>query len=194
MSKASSGFGKFITWLLVILLVLCVAVVAAYFFMRGQGMTYYIEYNGKRYFGGTDGGSLTLLTGETHEFSVKSLTGGEVNYSVKVMSNGANNFRFAVGDELHTFYSGNIETDDYSQVFGLEKSSDGFSLTLPESYTVEQAIETKYGEAVSLFDELSNGVCYFVIAVSVENSAVDLWFAFSTHVTDITLDPPSIVF
>ena len=93
MSKSNSGgvlnsIGKVLTYIFVVLLVLGIAGMVAYFALRGQGVTYYVEYNGERYVANGDGGSLELLNGETHTFSVKSLTGGEVNYSVKVTSNG----------------------------------------------------------------------------------------------------------
>lgn len=197
MSKASDGalsaIGKVITYLLVVLLVLGIAGMVAYFALRGQGVTFYVEYNGERYFANGDGGSLWLPPStEPKTFSVKSLTGGEVNYDVKVTSNEANNLLFVVGNELHYLYSGDEEKDDYTEVFGVQKQKDGFSLTVPDNFSVKQAIETKYGGDIELQSELQDDLCYFIVTVASDKSVVNLWFNFSDFT--ITLEPSEIVF
>lgn len=194
MSKASSAFGKFVIWLLVVILIIAVVGVALFFALREQGLTYYVEYNGERYMVGSDGSSITLRTGETYEFSVKSLTGGEVDFDVKITSNADNNIRFAYNDEFHYSYTGNAETDDYSDVFGLQTDTDGFTVTIPLELTVETAIETKYGGDITLIGELSDSAAYFVISVTVDESSIDLWFTFGVRVSGVTLDPPQIIF
>ncbi len=194
MNKASNAFGKFVVWLLVVVLIVAVVGVALFFALREQGLTNYVEYNGERYMVGSDGGSFTLRTGETHEFSVKSLTGGEVEFDVKITSNSDNNIAFAYNEEYHNFYTGNAETDDYSDVFGLQAETDGFSVTIPQDMTVEQAIETKMGGDITLLDEISDSTAYFVITVTVDESSVDLLFVFGVEVSGVTLNPPSIIF
>ena len=194
MSKASSAFGKFVIWLLVVILIIAVVGVALFFALREQGLTYYVEYNGERYMVGSDGSSITLRTGETYEFSVKSLTGGEVDFDVKITSNADNNIRFAYNDEFHYSYTGNAETDDYSDVFGLQTDTDGFTVTIPLELTVETAIETKYGGDITLIGELSDSAAYFVISVTVDESSIDLWFTFGVRVSGVTLEPPQIIF
>ena len=188
--------GKIITYVLVVLLVLGIAGMVAYFALRAQGVTYYVEYSGERYVANGDGGSLGLVNGETHEFSVKSLTGGEVKYDVTVQSNYSNNFDFVIDGEYKQFYSTTDENNDYAAVFGLQKKADGFSLTLPDHFTVEQAVETQYGGDIELQDgyEIDPDLCYFVITVTSDESSVSLWFTFGGHVDGITLDPPQIVF
>ena len=188
--------GKIITYVLVVLLVLGIAGMVAYFALRAQGVTYYVEYSGERYVANGDGGSLGLVNGETHEFSVKSLTGGEVKYDVTVQSNYSNNFDFVIDGEYKQFYSTTDENNDYSAVFGLQKKADGFSLTIPDHFTVEQAVETQYGGDIELLNgyELSDDLCYFVITVTSGESAVSLWFTLGLGVTGITLDPPQILF
>ena len=169
MSKSNGALGavgKVITYLLVVLLVLGIAGMVAYFALRAQGVTYYVEYNGERYVANGDGGSLSFLTGETYEFSVNSLTGGEVNYDVRVTANAANNFTFVYDGLVYQFVSTTEESNDYSEIFGLQKNADGFSLSFPDGFTVEQAIETKYGGDIQLQDNLQSGVPYFVITVS----------------------------
>lgn len=197
MSKAKgagSAFGKVLTYILVVLLLLGIVGGVAYFFMRSQGVTYYVEYNDTQYLANSDGGSIGLRTGETHEFSVKSLTGEEVNYSVKVISNEANNFSFSIGDELHRFYEGNDANDDYSSLFGLQKSADGFTITIPNNVTVESIVSEKFGGEIELLSELSDEYSYFVVVVSSGDSVVNLWFTLDGNVTGITLDTTHIIF
>lgn len=197
MSKASrtdNAVGKIITYILVVLLVLGVAGTIAYFTLRSQGVTYYVEFGNERYFGNTDGGSLALTDGTTHEFTVKSLSGGEVNFDVKVISNVSNNFAFTVDGVYKQFYSTTAENNDYSEIFGLEKETDGFSIIIPKGFSVEQAVSEKYGGDVLFEKELENNKAYFVISVTAEESAVNLWFVFDVDVEGITLNPPSITF
>lgn len=197
MSKSNGALGavgKVITYLLVVLLVLGIAGMVAYFALRAQGVTYYVEYNGERYVANGDGGSLSFLTGETYEFSVNSLTGGEVNYDVRVTANAANNFTFVYDGLVYQFVSTTEENNDYSEIFGLQKNADGFSLSFPDGFTVEQAIETKYGGDVSFEKELESDKAYFVISVVADESSVELWFVFGVKVTGVTLDPPQIIF
>lgn len=194
-SKGALGaIGKIITYVLVVLLVLGVAGTVAYFALRAQGVTYYVEYDGERYVANGDGGDIILADGATYTFSVKSLTGEEVNYSVKVLSNEANNFSFSIGDELHRFYEGNDANDDYSSLFGLQKSADGFTITIPNNVTVESIVSEKFGSKIELLSELSDEYSYFVIVVSSGDSVVNLWFTLDGNVTGITLDTTHIIF
>lgn len=197
MSKANGALGavgKVITYILVVLLVLGIAGGIAYFALRSQGVTYYVEYGGEMYLANGDGGNITLRTGETHEFSVKSLTGGEVNFDVKVVSNSSNNFTFTCNGKVYQFVSTEEKNNDYSEIFGLQKSAGGFSLSFPDGFTVEQAIEEKFGGEVLFDEELQSDKAYFVISVVADESSVDLWFVFGAKVTGVTLDPPQIVF
>ena len=103
MNKAggvSNAIGKVITHILVVLFVLGIAGGVVYFALHSQGVTFYVEYSGERYFANSDGGSIKLTNSETHNFSVKPLTGGEVNYNVKIVSNGANNILFTTDGEI----------------------------------------------------------------------------------------------
>lgn len=199
MSKSNGGgalnaVGKVITYILVVLLVLGIAGVVAYFALRANGVTYYVEYGGERYVANGDGGSIELLSGSTYDFSVKSLTGGEVDYSVTVQSNNANNFDFVLNNEYHQFFGKEDKNNDYSAVLGLQKKADGFSLTIPEDFTVEQAVETQYGGDIELQDgyEINDVLCYFVITVTSGESTVSLCFAFFN--LTVALDPSQIVF
>lgn len=193
-SRAGNAVGKIVTYILVVLLVLGVAGIIAYFALRSQGVTYYVEFGNERYFGNTEGGSLSLPTDATYSFSVKSLTGNEVNFDVKVVSNVSNNFDFTVDGVYKQFYSTTAENNDYSEIFGLQKDKGGFTLTVPDGFSVKEAVEIKYGGNVEFGAELENDKAYFVISVMAEESAVNLWFAFDVDVEGITLNPPSITF
>ncbi len=197
MSKSNgalSAVGKAITYILVVLLVLGITGVIAFFALRSQGVTYYVEYNGEWYLANSDGGSLSLRAGVPHEFSVKSLTGGEVNFDVKVVSNSSNNFSFTCNGKIYQFVSTEEKNNDYSEIFGLQKSAGGFSLSFPDGFTVEQAIEEKFGGEVLFDEELESVKAYFVITVTADESVVNLWFTFDVDVEGITLNPPQIIF
>ena len=196
MSKANgtiNAIGKIITYILVVLLVLVIAGGISYFVLRDQGITYYVEYGGEKYLADSDGGSLYLPSSDKPQsFSVKSLTGGEVNFDVKITSNSANNFTFVYDGQPQKFYGTNEELNDYSEVFGLEKSADGFTLSIPENFTVEEAVKMKYGGDIEIQGDLNDNLCYFVITVSVDKTTVNLWFNFTE--LKITLDPSQIIF
>ena len=197
MNKANGALGaigKVITYILVVLLVLGIASMVAYFALRSQGVTYYVEYNGERYLANSDGGSLEFLNGTSPAFTVKSLTGKEVNYSVKITSNGANNFAFTTGGEIWHLWNDDTEKDDYTDIFDVEKGTDSFTITFPDHFTVEKAVEEKFGVEIVLQDEsdIQDDLCYFVLIVSVDESTVRLPFSFSD--LTVTLNPPQIIF
>lgn len=194
MGKAKSASGKFVVWLLAVVFIIAVVCIALFFILRERGLTNYVEYNGERYFLGSDGSELFLRRGKTHEFSVKSLTGGEVDFDVKIMSNVDNNIAFAYNGEYHNSYTGNAEMDDYTDVFDLQADTDGFAVTISQNMTLETAIETKLNGDITLLDEFSDRTACFVITVTVGNSSVVLPFAFGAEVSDVTLNPPSIIF
>ena len=197
MSKSNGVFGaigKVITYILVVLLVLGIAGMVAYFALRAQGVTYYVEYGGERYVANGDGGSLSLRSGEPQEFSVKSLTGGEVNYDVKVVSNSSNNFSFTCNGKIYQFVSTEEANNDYSEVFALTKRADGFSLTIPEGFSAEKAVKAKFGEGVQIGTELSAELAYFSVTIEAGESRVQIFFRFSPELLSVELDCESIVF
>lgn len=191
-TKSENVVAKILTYILVVLLVLGIVGVIVYLLAKNEGVTFSVEYGGERYVANGDGGSLELLNGKTHSFAVESLIGGEVDYSVTVTANSANNFVFTIDGKYRQFYSTTAENNDYSEVFVLEKKTDGFSLTFPDHFTVEQAVEAKHGGDIELQDELRDDLCYFVVTVTSDESTVKLWFTFSD--LTVTLNPPQIVF
>ena len=193
-SGTLNAAGRVMAWILAVLLALGLAGLLAWAVLRSQGVTYYVEVGEQRYLANGEGGRLALMSGETHAFSVKTLTGGEANFEVKITSNPANNFTFSHDGEVYQFVSGEAGDNDYSQVFGLEKETDGFTLTLPEGFTVQRAVEEKFGGAVELGTELQDDKAYFLITVTAGESQVQLWFLFGAKVSGVTVDPSSLIF
>lgn len=192
MDRVIEFLGKFILWLLVILFLIGSSFLVVYFVMRSQGMTYYVEFKGERYYANSDGGNITLIEGELSKFSVKSLTDEDINYSVCVTSNYANNFRFSVRDELYKFYGDDEELNDYSEIFDLQKTDSGFTVCVPRNTTLTSVIEQKFNGSITFFDEINEDLSYFVITVSSGASSVSLWFDFEP--IQVGVDPPKVTF
>ena len=195
MSKTGGALntaGKVIMYIMIVLLIIGVAGGVTYFFLRSRGVTFYVTNEGHKYYSGMDGASIWLSPGETHSFSVRSLSGGVVKDTVTVLANVANKLGFFADQEFHRFYDNNEQNDDYSEIFGLKKSINGFTLTIPEEMTVRRAIEEKFGENLQLQTELQEGLCYFVLVVTAGESSVTLWF--NIDELQLTIDPPSVVF
>ena len=188
-------------------IVLCFAVVGAVlvilltvigiFCMTGEEKQdgYYVEYTGTRYTPGETGASMSLTSGETYEFCVKSDTGTKTEYSAKITSNPEKNFSFQVGNELRWFYDENETRNDYSQIFGLTQAEEKIILTVPEGFSLRSAIEERHGGKVTLNEgtKLEAG-CYFRLVISVEETTFSMDFSVALPVTGIEIDPPWILF
>ena len=185
--------GKIVTWILVVLLVLGIAGGAAYLAMKESGISFYAETGGERIFGGTER-ELTFSTGQTYDFSVRALEGGEINYSVKVTTNPENNFDYVLDGKTYRFSGEDEERNDYSEVFALTKRADGFSLTIPEGFSVEKAVKAKFGEGVQIGTELSAELAYFSVTIGAGESRAQIFFRFSPELLSVELDCESIVF
>ena len=194
MSKSGGSLGKVVAGLFALVLIVAVVGVALYFGLREQGLTYYVEYGGERYYANSDSGGLLLYMEKTHDFSVKSLTGGEVDFDVKITSNADNNFSFKVGEERWRFHDNDPEKNDYTEIFDVVVSGDTFSVTVPADFSVEQAVREQFGDNVHFETDLQESLAYFVITVTVDASSIDLPFMFNAKVSGVTLDPPSIIF
>lgn len=196
MSKVNgvvNTFTKLITWVLVVLLMLGIIGGVAYFALRSQGVTFYVEYEGEKYFANSEGGSIKLYNSFENSFAVRSLMGEDVNYDVKIYANDANNFTFSYENaQYHFVRTDNESMNDYTEIFDVDKSDEGFSFTIPKDFTVEQAVEQKYGGDIQLTDTLNSEYAYFVIEVTADKNNVDLWFSFSNF--SVVLTPSAIVF
>lgn len=188
---AGKAVGKIVTYLLIVLLVLGVAGAVFYFVAKQEGVSFYVEYDGTRYYSGINEGNLWLPAGDTYSFSVKSLTEGDVEYDVSVSSFGSNNFAFLLNGKYQQFYGTDEASNDYSEIFGLQKQADGFALTLPEGLTVEKVLEAKYGGDVQLIEEFQKDLPCFVISLVSGESRLSIGFSFEYA---LVLDSSSIVF
>lgn len=184
---------KIITWVLVVLLMLGIIGGVAYFALRSQGVTFYVEYGGEKYFAAGEGGSIKLYNLVDNSFSVRSLKGEDVNYDVKVYANSANDFAFSHNDNKYHFVRTDDETyNDYTEIFGTKKGKEGFTLTFPQDFTPEQAVKRKYGGDIVLSEPLNQDYAYFVIEVTSDKSSVKLWYTFENFV--ISTDSHAVVF
>ena len=152
MSKAKgakSVWERTATVILAALLVLTAAGGALYLILSGQSAGLYVEYGGKRYYGnGTD--VLTLRAGKEYEFAVGSDESETTDHSVSVQSNSANNFSFSVGDEYWNFYDTDSEKNDYTSLFGIEKTESGFTLSVRRGGEVSQRAGRRGGDLCPL--------------------------------------------
>lgn len=194
MSKSGGSLGKVVAGLFALVLIVAVVGVALYFGLHEQGLTYYVEYGRERYYANSDSGGLLLYMEKTHDFSVKPLTGGEVDFDVKITSNAENNFSFKVGEERWRFHDNDPEKNDYTEIFDVVVSGDTFSVTVPADFSVEQAVQEQFGNDIQFETDLQEGLAYFVIAVTVDESSIHLPFMFGAKASGVTLDPPSIIF
>ena len=72
----------------------------------------------------------------------------------------------------------------------MQKSAEGFTVTIPNGMTVQKAVEKQYGDEIELTEELGM-LDYFLITVTMDKESVVLPFKFEMV---ITLDTPSIIF
>ena len=185
----SGRFWKFLLIFLVALLVFGVVGVVISFAVRDSGAEFAVEYNGDTYYSNSENQSIYLDTG-THDFTVKSLSGEQADYTVNIVAVADSNFVFTVDELLYQFYGTDETNNDYSEVFGLQLIENGFTLSVPENFSVKQAVEEKYGGSVVLEQSLQNDLCYFAISVVSGDNIVYLPFTFGLI---ITLDPPHVI-
>ena len=190
-SNAGNTFAKLFSFILVLLLILGAAGLIAYFVLQEKGVSFYVTFEDERYYSNAGGGGLELVKGQPYSFTVKSLTGEDVNYSVRITSNSANNFDFEFGDEYWQFHDTDETKNDYTEIFQVETTLDGFSLTVP-SLTVEEIVEEQFGGDIELVNELKDDAAYFLITVTSGDSIVELWFNIPS--ISIELDQTAIIF
>ena len=171
------------------LLVFGVVGVVISFAVRHGGAEFVVEYNGDTYYSNSEEQEIYLGAGD-HQFAVKFVSGKHANYSAKVVAMADNNFAFTVDGKVYQFYGTDEDSNNYSEVFGLQATKNGFVVTIPDSFSIKQAVEEKYGGAVELEQPLQNDLCYFAISVVSSDNTVYLPFTFGLI---ITLDPPYVI-
>lgn len=192
--SAGTAVTKVITYILVVLLVLGVAGAAVALIMRDRGVTFYVESGDDRYLANDVEGYFTIYFGEMYEFKVSAFDGGAMDYTVKVTANADNNFEFTADGHTYSFYGDDNSLNDYSELFGLTKIAEGFSISVPEGFTLESALESKYGGKIVLTEDLDKSLCYFVLTVTSGDSIVMIKLLNYSDAIVITLSSYSIVF
>ena len=125
---------KIITWVLVVLLMLGIIGGVAYFALRSQGVTFYVEYGGEKYFAAGEGGSIKLYNLVDNSFSVRSLKGEDVNYDVKVYANSANDFAFRITTTSTTSSAPMTKLITTTPKFRHKEGQGGFHTHLPSRF------------------------------------------------------------
>ncbi len=168
-------FGKFLLIFIVALFIFGAVGFIVAFSLRDSGYSFYVEYNGNKYFGGsTSNEGIYVFPNTEHKFVVKSIASDNVDYTVKVLSNSVNNFNFGVDDTMYSFYNGDDELDDYSAIFDLQQTDGGFTIFVPQGMTVQSAIEAKYGGEAIFFDSFSSDKSYFKLCILIDNVTIEL--------------------
>lgn len=197
MSKAKSAGNavtKIITYILVVLLVLGVAGAIVALVMRDRGVTFYVKCGDEVYLANASDGTLEYSHGQNYDFKVSPFTGDKIDYTVRVTANDDNNFEFTVDDRIHSFYGDDDSLNDYSELFGVTKTAEGFSISVPEGFTLESALESKYDGEIDLPEDLDKSLCYFVLTVTSGDSVVEIRLLNYSEAIEITLSPDRIVF
>lgn len=185
----SGRFWKFLLIFLVALLVFGVVGVVISFAVRDSGAEFAVEYNGDTYYSNSENQSLHLGSGE-HEFTIKFIPNRQADCTVKVVAVADSNFAFSVDGNMYQFYGTDEEYNDYSEVFGLQLTENGFIVSIPENFGVRQVVEQKYGGSVELEQSLQSDLCYFAISVVSGDNIVYLPFTLGSV---IIIDPPHVI-
>lgn len=186
----SNTFWRFLLCFLVALLVFGVVGVVISFAVRHGGAEFVVEYNGDTYYSNSEEQEIYLGAGD-HQFAVKFVSGKHANYSAKVVAMADNNFAFTVDGKVYQFYGTDEDSNNYSEVFGLRSTKDGFVVSIPDSFSIKQAVEEKYGGAVELEQALQGDVCYFAISVVSGDNVIYLPFTFGLF---LSLDTEHVIF
>lgn len=131
-----------------------------------------------------------LVAGD-YEFVVNYLSDKHSDYTAKVVAVADNNFAFAVDGKMYQFYGTDEQSNDYSEIFNLQKTKNGFSVTVYDGFDVEQAVREKFDGNVVFESPLDDSLIYFQILVISGDYSVSIPICFELK---IEIDPPSIIF
>lgn len=170
MSRNKSSLWSILLWILLALLAIGAVVMLLKFTNGGNEdfKTFYVTYNGKMI---TASESNMALEGGEHKFGVKytfDLASDPKDFDVYVAANPDSNFEFMTDD----FTRGWRSEQDLGEIFGLKKESDGFSITIPEKFTVYSALQTLYPNQVITVPETELPKYLYTIVVSSYNEKV----------------------
>ena len=194
---AKKGIWKFISYLLVLLVVLGVAGVIAHFTngFTSDFKTFYVTVNGKDVMTSASGYEISetqpLEVGVkyTLDFVSKEASG----YSVKIVPNKAEgkNFDYTVNGAIYSFFG----EKDLTMGFNVSKSEKSFTVT-PKGGTVTDVIKKIYaGKAVSDCEPYVYEDMFTLIVTSMSGeSSVSVSFSITGEAQDVTFDKGVMVF
>ena len=194
---AKKGIWKFISYLLVLLVVVGITGVIAHFTngFTGDFKTFYVTVNGKDVM--TSASGYEISETQPLEVDVKytfDLLTKETNgYSVKVIPNNVEgkNFDFTVDGETYSFFA----EKDLTAGFYIAKSEKSFTIT-PKSGTVTEMLKKIYaGKAVSDCEPYVYEDMFTLVITSMSGeSVVKLNFKITGVAQDVTFDKGVVVF
>ena len=196
MSKTSgkSAGAKIFTFIVVLLILAALAVVIYWLVLtNGGASSVVVRYNGRIMRSVTE--NVRLENGVLSEFEIENLSTSQENitYDIKVLPNKENNFHFAAGDNQMSF--GNV--GELTGYFDVKKTEGGFTMFVPENFSMEGCLQTLYSEPVTVETSLEN-VDYFILVITFSNKELyNIYFSPSKGLVDvsgITIDPPYIIF
>ena len=196
MSKTSgkSAGAKIFTFIVVLLILAALAVVIYWLVLtNGGASSVVVRYNGRIMRSVTE--NVRLENGVLSEFEIENLSTSQENitYDIKVLPNKENNFHFAAGDNQMSF--GNV--GELTGYFDVKKTEGGFTMFVPENFSMERCLQTLYSESVAVETSLEN-VDYFILVITFSNEELyNIYFSPSrglVGISGITLDPPHIIF
>ena len=192
---ARAAPSKIGTAVLVLLLVVLLAAAGCgiWYAIATNGFTRFItlEYNGKEL--AQNARQVVLNHGE-NEFGIRNMNpfSGELTYTVEIGPNAEENFNFTVDGNPAAF----SRVGELTKYFGVEQGEGGFTVTVPQDYTMEWLLSQVYaGSEVEMPEEFEKDKDYFEMTVEFSDGTdIMLLFNVSDKVSSIEIDPPSIIF
>lgn len=184
---------KIITGVIVVLFVALVVGII-YRFTNGfneEFKTFYLERDGKRIL--TAETNEVFVRGESYRYEVKytfdSGSGEPKGYGVKVVPNEAIELTFQADGKRYSYAS----AKELTEAFEIEREESAFTITLPETLTLQSILEKVYGKAVEVEDQ--NGYLYTLVVTSY-NEAVTykINFGIAVNVEGIETDKGGVIF
>ena len=193
-------FGKFLTYIALLLFVVAIIGFIAVFTngFTSDFKTFYVK-NGKQLYT-QDSGEYPLSTDEELRFDVKytfdmfSRNDTPKGYTVKVVSNATDDTAFAYSVCGNTaVYANGL---DLSAAFGLKTYDTYFTMSIPSDISMQSVLTAAYdGETVTVEDIDLTKNCYFTLVITAYNneSTVRINFTPYTKVTSVEFEKEGII-
>lgn len=173
------------TYVKVLIWVLAAAVLALgawgiYAFINNGQRNFYVKYGNEQIIGEKTG--VELSAGAISVFYPGTITGQKAVYDVQITVNvkAVENFDFKV-DGARKNFKNDIAEYDLSELFGVVKFEDCFTVNIPEKLTVNDILENRYsGKSLEgVPDTVLTAADSFILTVvdSVEKQATQIYFS-----------------